>query len=85
MWRAFVSADDADHLEWSGRASECYARSRVWVSGEQMVNPLIEGCGRVSMVWSSLGRDRGPGEGRGGWGRDGGCRSGRALGRSSIM
>jgi len=40
MWRAFVSADDADHLEWSGRASECYARSRVWVPGEQMVNPL---------------------------------------------
>ena len=39
-WRAFVSADDADHLEWSGRASECYARSRVWVPGEQMVNPL---------------------------------------------
>ena len=40
MWRAFVSADDADHLEWSDRASECYARSWVWVPGEQMVNPL---------------------------------------------
>ena len=27
-------------LRWSDRAVACYARSRIWVPGEQMANPL---------------------------------------------
>ena len=48
LWRASVSADDAGRSRVVGQDQYgCYARSWIWVPGEQMANPL-----RAAAVWA---------------------------------